>query len=79
MVTSMMLYRTFKRFAGLMVQLLHKYHITAADSSVKLIKVKTFVMSYRGGVKNPSHGNCPLGGYPPPPPGAITDDIFPKS
>ena len=35
----MMLCRTFKRFAGLMVQLLHKYHITAADSNVKLIKV----------------------------------------
>ena len=33
--------RTFKRFAGLMVQLLHKYHITAADSNVKLIKVIT--------------------------------------
>ena len=31
----------------------------------------------REGFNNPSHGNCPLGGYPPP--GAITDDIFPKS
>ena len=36
---SMIFCRTFKRFAGLMVQLLHKYHITAADSNVKLIKV----------------------------------------
>jgi len=43
--------RTFKRFAGLMVQLLHKYHITAADSSVKLIKV----------IKNPITDHLPPG------------------
>ena len=35
-------------------------------------------LQLREGFNNPSHGNCPLGGYPPPP-GAITDDIFPKS
>ena len=35
-------------------------------------------LTHREGVNNPSHGNCPLGGYPPPP-GAITDNIFPKS
>jgi len=43
--------RTFKRFAGLMVQLLHKYHISAADSSVKLIKV----------IKNPITDHLPPG------------------
>ena len=43
--------RTFKRFAGLMVQLLHKYSITAADSSVKLIKV----------IKNPITDHLPAG------------------
>ena len=45
--------RTFKRFAGLMVQLLHKYSITAADSSVKLIKV----------IKNPITDHLPVGMY----------------
>ena len=30
----------------------------------------------REGFKNPRHGNFPLGGYPP---GASTDEIFPKS
>ena len=34
-----------------MVQLLHKYHITAADSSVKLIKV----------IKNPVSDHLPPG------------------
>jgi len=43
--------RTFKRFAGLMVQLLHKYSITAAESSVKLIKV----------IKNPVTDHLPPG------------------
>ena len=33
----------------------------------------------REGFKNPRHGNFPLGGYPPPAPGASTDEIFPKS
>jgi len=31
--------RTFVRFAGLMVQLLHKYKVRAADGPVKLLKV----------------------------------------
>jgi len=43
--------RTFKRFAGLMVQLLHKYSITASDSSVKLMKV----------IKNPITDHLPAG------------------
>jgi len=43
--------RTFKRFAGLMVQLLHKYSITAAESNVKLIKV----------IKNPIEDHLPTG------------------
>jgi len=43
--------RTFKRFAGLMVQLLHKYSITAAESSVKLLKV----------IKNPITDHLPVG------------------
>lgn len=43
--------RTFKRFAGLMVQLLHKYSITAADSSTKLLKV----------IKNPVTDHLPAG------------------
>lgn len=43
--------RTFKRFAGLMVQLLHKYSITAAESSVKLLKV----------IKNPITDHLPAG------------------
>ena len=43
--------RTFKRFCGLMVQLLHKYSITAAESSVKLMKV----------IKNPITDHLPAG------------------
>jgi len=43
--------RTFKRFSGLMVQLLHKFSITAADSSVKLLKV----------IKNPVTDHLPPG------------------
>eukprot|EP00095_Tigriopus_kingsejongensis_P009954 snap_masked-scaffold17_size721972-processed-gene-1.3 protein:Tk09954 transcript:snap_masked-scaffold17_size721972-processed-gene-1.3-mRNA-1 annotation:"probable ribosome biogenesis protein nep1" len=43
--------RTFPRFAGLMVQLLHKYSIKAADSSVKLLKV----------IKNPISDHLPVG------------------
>jgi rRNA small subunit pseudouridine methyltransferase Nep1 len=43
--------RTFKRFAGLMVQLLHKYSITAAESTVKLLKV----------IKNPVTDHLPPG------------------
>ncbi|XP_023326523.1 ribosomal RNA small subunit methyltransferase NEP1 isoform X1 [Eurytemora carolleeae] len=43
--------RTFKRFAGLMVQLLHKYSITAAESTVKLLKV----------IKNPVTDHLPVG------------------
>ena len=43
--------RTFKRFAGLMVQLLHKYSITASDSSLKLMKV----------IKNPITDHLPAG------------------
>jgi len=43
--------RTFKRFAGLMVQLLHKYSITAAESSTKLLKV----------IKNPITDHLPVG------------------
>jgi len=43
--------RTFKRFAGLMVQLLHKYSISAADSNIKLIKV----------IKNPITDHLPAG------------------
>ena len=45
--------RTFKRFAGLMVQLLHKYSISATDSSVKLIKV----------IKNPITDHLPVGKF----------------
>jgi len=43
--------RTYKRFAGLMVQLLHKYSITAAESSTKLLKV----------IKNPITDHLPPG------------------
>jgi len=43
--------RTFKRFAGLMVQLLHKYSISAAESSTKLLKV----------IKNPVTDHLPPG------------------
>ncbi|XP_075232736.1 ribosomal RNA small subunit methyltransferase NEP1 isoform X2 [Lycorma delicatula] len=31
--------RTFKRFAGLMVQLLHKFNVRASDGGMKLLKV----------------------------------------
>ena len=37
--------RTYPRFAGLMVQLLHKYVVRAADGPVKLLKVKEFRVS----------------------------------
>jgi len=43
--------RTFKRFSGLFVQLLHKYSITAAESSTKLLKV----------IKNPVTDHLPAG------------------
>jgi rRNA small subunit pseudouridine methyltransferase Nep1 len=43
--------RTFKRFAGLMVQLLHKYSITAAGTSTRLLKV----------IKNPVSDHLPTG------------------
>jgi rRNA small subunit pseudouridine methyltransferase Nep1 len=43
--------RTFDRFCGLMVQLLHKLSIRASDTSQKLLKV----------IKNPDHlpAGCP--------------------
>ncbi|XP_062591797.1 ribosomal RNA small subunit methyltransferase NEP1-like [Saccostrea cucullata] len=43
--------RTFDRFCGLMVQLLHKYSIHAADGPQKLLKV----------IKNPVSDHLPLG------------------
>ncbi|XP_017782424.1 PREDICTED: ribosomal RNA small subunit methyltransferase NEP1 [Nicrophorus vespilloides] len=43
--------RTFKRFAGLMVQLLHKFAVRASDSSMKLLKV----------IKNPVTDHLPVG------------------
>ncbi|XP_077268674.1 ribosomal RNA small subunit methyltransferase NEP1 [Temnothorax americanus] len=43
--------RTFKRFAGLMVQLLHKYGVRASDGPMKLLKV----------IKNPITNHLPVG------------------
>jgi rRNA small subunit pseudouridine methyltransferase Nep1 len=43
--------RTYKRFAGLMVQLLHKLTIRASEGSTKLLKV----------VKNPVTSHLPVG------------------
>lgn len=43
--------RTFKRFAGLMVQLLHKFSIRASDGPMKLLKV----------IKNPITSHLPVG------------------
>lgn len=43
--------RTFKRFAGLMVQLLHKFCVRASDSPMKLLKV----------IKNPISNHLPVG------------------
>lgn len=43
--------RTFKRFAGLMVQLLHKFSIRANDTATKLMKV----------IKNPITDHLPVG------------------
>lgn len=43
--------RTFKRFAGLMVQLLHKMKVRAADSSETLLKV----------IRNPITDHLPVG------------------
>ena len=43
--------RTFNRFAGLIVQLLHKFSVKASDSSVKLMKV----------IKNPVTDHLPVG------------------
>ncbi|KAL1458125.1 hypothetical protein WDU94_008296 [Cyamophila willieti] len=43
--------RTFKRFAGLMVQLLHKFSVRASDSNIKLLKV----------IKNPITQHFPVG------------------
>jgi len=43
--------RTFRRFNGLMVQLLHKFSVKAADSNVRLLKV----------IKNPVGDHLPAG------------------
>ncbi|XP_018328143.1 ribosomal RNA small subunit methyltransferase NEP1 [Agrilus planipennis] len=43
--------RTFKRFAGLMVQLLHKFSVRASDGNMKLLKV----------IKNPVTDHLPVG------------------
>uniref|UniRef100_A0A1Q3EZJ1 18S rRNA (pseudouridine-N1)-methyltransferase n=1 Tax=Culex tarsalis TaxID=7177 RepID=A0A1Q3EZJ1_CULTA len=43
--------RTFRRFAGLMVQLLHKFSIKASDSPQKLMRV----------IKNPISNHLPVG------------------
>lgn len=43
--------RTFNRFAGLIVQLLHKFSIKASDSAAKLLKV----------IKNPVEDHLPVG------------------
>ncbi|KAL7295869.1 hypothetical protein TKK_0010914 [Trichogramma kaykai] len=43
--------RTFKRFAGLMVQLLHKYHVKSSEGKVKLLKI----------IKNPITDHLPVG------------------
>jgi len=43
--------RTFKRFAGLMVQLLHKFHVRANGTSIKLLSV----------IKNPITNHLPAG------------------
>ncbi|XP_011211859.1 ribosomal RNA small subunit methyltransferase NEP1 [Bactrocera dorsalis] len=43
--------RTFKRFAGLMVQLLHKFSVRASDTSAMLMKV----------IKNPITDHLPVG------------------
>jgi rRNA small subunit pseudouridine methyltransferase Nep1 len=43
--------RTFKRFAGLMVQLLHKFSVRANDTSAKLLHV----------IKNPITDHLPVG------------------
>uniref|UniRef100_A0A1B6CP32 18S rRNA (pseudouridine-N1)-methyltransferase n=1 Tax=Clastoptera arizonana TaxID=38151 RepID=A0A1B6CP32_9HEMI len=43
--------RTFKRFAGLMIQLLHKFNVRASEGSMKLLKV----------IKNPIADHLPVG------------------
>ncbi|XP_043471726.1 ribosomal RNA small subunit methyltransferase NEP1 [Leptopilina heterotoma] len=43
--------RTFNRFAGLMVQLLHKFCVRSSDSPMKLLKV----------IKNPVTNHLPVG------------------
>ena len=43
--------RTAPRFAGLMVQLLHKFSVKASDTSMKLMKV----------IKNPVTDHLPVG------------------
>ncbi|KAJ8869601.1 hypothetical protein PR048_028594 [Dryococelus australis] len=43
--------RTFKRFAGLMVQLLHRFSVRAADGAMKLLKV----------IRNPVVDHLPVG------------------
>ncbi|XP_067014691.2 ribosomal RNA small subunit methyltransferase NEP1 [Anabrus simplex] len=43
--------RTFKRFAGLMVQLLHRFNVRASDGPMKLLKV----------IRNPITDHLPVG------------------
>ncbi|VDP12875.1 unnamed protein product [Soboliphyme baturini] len=52
--------RTFDRFAGLMVQLLMKFSIRAADSSQRLLKVVVSAFSFTV-IKNPVENYLPVG------------------
>ena len=48
---SLRIPRTYKRFAGLMVQLLHKFSIRATNGPHKLLKI----------IKNPIESHLPVG------------------
>ena len=55
------------------------YNMLSICQKHKIYMIIIWYDMVREGFKNPRHGNFPLGGYPPPAPGASTDEIFPKS
>ena len=50
----------------------------AKRTELRDVITKKSLFFIRKGFKTPSHGKCPLGGYPPPPPGGLRTRFFCK-
>ncbi|NXY85543.1 NEP1 methyltransferase, partial [Alcedo cyanopectus] len=53
--------RTFDRFCGLMVQLLHKLSVRAADGPQKLVSYPSTTLNFLQVIKNPVSDHLPVG------------------